>query len=30
MVEDYAICLAGAQLSTFPGRYLLDAGFAQL
>ena len=30
LVEDYATCLAGAQLSTFPGRYLLDAGFAQL
>ena len=30
LVEDYATCLAGAKLSTFPGRYLLDAGFAQL
>lgn len=30
LVEDYAACQAGAQLSTFPGRYLLDASFAQL
>ena len=30
LVEDYATCRAGARLSSFPGRYLLDAGFAQL
>ncbi|WP_419728622.1 alpha/beta hydrolase domain-containing protein [Lichenicola sp.] len=30
LVEDYATCLPGAQLSTFPGRYLLDAAFSQL
>jgi len=30
LVEDYATCLPGAKLSTFPGRYLLDASFSQL
>ena len=30
LVEDYATCQAGAKLSTFPGRYLLDASFAAL
>ncbi|WP_428375000.1 alpha/beta hydrolase domain-containing protein [Lichenicoccus sp.] len=30
LVEDYATCQAGAMLSTFPGRYLLDASFAFL
>lgn len=27
LIEDYASCLAGARLSDFPGRDLLDAGF---
>ncbi len=30
LVEDYATCQAGAMLSTFPGRYLLDVSFADL
>ncbi len=30
LVEDYAACQAGAKLSTFPGRYLLDASLSHL
>ncbi|MBE7209981.1 MAG: hypothetical protein INR65_03090 [Gluconacetobacter diazotrophicus] len=30
LLQDYATCRPGAQLSTFPGRYLLDAAFAGL